>query len=419
MYDVIVVGARCAGAPTAMLLARQGHRVLLVDRAAFPSDTVSTHWLGLEGTRTLRRWGLLEAVLATGCPPVRGRTLTLEDFTLGGTAPNWGDLPGAVGPRRTVLDTMLVRAAIAVGAEFRPHVTFEEVLWDDGRVRGMRAHVKGGGRFEEAARLVVGADGKHSAVARAVGAATLREEPVLTFGYYSYFADFPMDGIEGGTFPERGRFIVAFPTNDGLSVVFLQAAIADFPAFRADIPAGYWRTMALIPEFAARLREARRVEPFRGSADLPNFLRQAWGPGWALVGDAGFCRDPLPARGIRDAFDAAERLATAADAGLSGRLPLDEALARFQRERDTAVLPALESTCRRARFPHFPPALFQLRAALRGDQELTDYYIGVGFGTVRPEEFLARAPEPIGALFAASREQGALGGYRRMQAIGG
>jgi flavin-dependent dehydrogenase len=142
-YDAIVVGARCAGSPTAMLLARRGHKVLVVDRATFPSDTVSTHLLHPPGVASLRRWGLLERLTATGCPPIGTYAFDFGPFTISG-APGTGDTPLAYGPRRTVLDKLLVDAAAEAGAEVREGFTVEQVILEDGRVTGVRGHGRDG-----------------------------------------------------------------------------------------------------------------------------------------------------------------------------------------------------------------------------------------------------------------------------------
>jgi 2-polyprenyl-6-methoxyphenol hydroxylase-like FAD-dependent oxidoreductase len=166
-YDAIVVGARCAGSPTAMLLARKGYKVLVVDRATFPSDTVSTHIVHPPGVAALRRWGLLDRLVATGCPPIDTYAFDFGPFTLAG-APGTDEAPVAYGPRRTVLDKLLVDAASEAGAEVRERFTVEEVVVEDGQVTGVRGHGRGGRTVTERARVVVGADGRHSLVARAV-----------------------------------------------------------------------------------------------------------------------------------------------------------------------------------------------------------------------------------------------------------
>ena len=181
----------------------------------------------------------------------------------------------------------------------------------------MRGQSAGGAVSEERGKLVVGADGMHSLVARAVEAPAYRERPSLTCAYYGYWSNLPTSGVE--LYQRDGRMIITFPTNDGLSVVFVEWPHAEFPAFRADVEGGFARTLELVPELAERTRAARREEPFAGTADLPNFFRKPYGPGWALVGDAGLHRDPITAQGIADAFRDADLLAAAIDDGLGGR----------------------------------------------------------------------------------------------------
>ena len=163
-YDAIVVGARCAGSPTAMLLARAGYRVLVVDRTSFPSDTISTHQVHPPGVAALRRWGLLDRLAATGCPPIDTYAFDFGPFTISG-APGPDEDPLAYGPRRTVLDHLLVNAASDAGVEVREGFSVEEIIFEDGRVIGIRGHRQGGRTVTEHARIVVGADGRHSLVA--------------------------------------------------------------------------------------------------------------------------------------------------------------------------------------------------------------------------------------------------------------
>src|SRR5688572_15732522 len=176
MYDAIVVGARCAGSPTAMLLARKGYRVLIVDKATFPSDTVSTHLIHPPGVSALERWNLLDRVIATGCPPIHTYAFDLGPFVLSGS-PGRKDSPVSYGPRRTVLDKLLVDAASEAGAEVREHFAVDEVVIEDGRVTGIRGQDKGGRPVEERARVVIGADGMNSTVAQAVSAEQYNEKP--------------------------------------------------------------------------------------------------------------------------------------------------------------------------------------------------------------------------------------------------
>ena len=326
-YDAIVVGARCAGSPTAMLLARKGYRVLVVDRSTFPSDTVSTHFIHAPGVDALRRWGILDKIVATGLPPGRHLLVRLRtDHHLGHTTPAGGSST-AYAPRRTVLDTLLVDAASAAGAEVREGFTVDEIVIEDGEVTGIRGRDRDGTTVTERARVVIGADGANSRVARAVEPEQYNDKPILQAGCYSYFADLPVNGFEITIRPDRGW--AALPTNDGLTLVVLGWPYAEHTAFKADVEGNFFKTLELSPAFAERVRSATRVDRFHGSP-VPNFFRKPYGPGWALVGDAGYTKDPITAQGISNAFRDAELCAEALDATFTGRQSFDDAMASYQ-----------------------------------------------------------------------------------------
>ncbi|MGH2708947.1 MAG: NAD(P)/FAD-dependent oxidoreductase, partial [Actinomycetota bacterium] len=340
-YDAIVVGARCAGSPTAMLLARKGFKVLVVDRATFPSDTISTHLVHPPGIAALKRWGLLERLTATGCPPISTYSFDFGPFTISG-APGAADIPVAYGPRRTVLDKLLVDAASEAGAEVREGFTVGEVLIENGRVTGVRGHSKGGPSVTEYARVVIGADGWHSRVAKVVHPVQYHEKPQLLAGYYTYWSGLPTDGrFETYIRPDRG--FAAWPTNDDLTLVIGGWPFAEFEANKKDIEGNYLKMLELAPPFAERVHAARREARFVGTA-VPNFFRKPYGPGWALVGDAGYNKDFITAQGIHDAFRDAELCATALDEAFSGARCFDVAMGEYQSTRDEHVLPMYEFT---------------------------------------------------------------------------
>jgi flavin-dependent dehydrogenase len=362
-YDVIVVGARCAGAPTAMLLARKGYRVLLADRATFPSDSMRAHLIRGGGSACLARWGLLDRVLATNCPPVCRTVLDLGDGPLSQPAAAREGFPVLCCPRRFVLDALLLDAAAEAGAVVEAGCLVEELLWENDRVVGVRARTKRGPASARA-RLVVGADGQHSFVARSVGAPSYRSAtPAMSCCYYSYFADLPLEAAEIAYVADR--FLAAVPTNAGLALVAVAAPIDEFPAFRGDIAASFYQSFDRAPWLQERVLVGRRVERWRGTADVPNFFRRSHGPGWALVGDAAHHQDPITAQGISNAFIGAELLAEAIDAGLGGALPLTEALAGYERQRNEAALPIYAEALDRAAFNPFSPEVYALRVAAR------------------------------------------------------
>lgn len=396
-YDVIIVGARCAGSPTAMLLARKGHRVLLVDRAEFPSDTLSTHMIHAPGVAVLDHWGLLDRVTATGCPPIERYSFDLGPVTIAGRPrPYEGNATGFA-PRRTVLDKILVDAAREAGAEVREHFNVDEVLIEDGTVVGIRGHGADGQQALERARVIVGADGRNSHVARAVEPEAYHEKPRLLWSYYTYFSGLPVDGFEVHFRPGRGW--ASSPTNDGLTLVVVGWPYAESGTFKSDVEANYLRTFELLPEFAERVRAAKRVEPFNGGA-VPNFFRKPYGPGWALVGDAGYNRDPITAMGITDAFLGVELCATALDESLTGARSYEDAMADYQHQRDLQVTPMYEFTTDLARLEPPPPETQQLFGALEGNQDAMDDFVSVNAATLSPAEFFA--PDNVGRIMGAA-----------------
>jgi 2-polyprenyl-6-methoxyphenol hydroxylase-like FAD-dependent oxidoreductase len=396
-YDAIVVGARCAGSPTAMLLARKGYKVLLVDRATFPSDTISTHLIHPPGVAVLKRWGLLDRIVSTGCPPIDTYAFDMGPFVIAG-APGTEHAPVSYGPRRTVLDKVLVDAASEAGAEVREGFTVEDVLSEGGRAIGIRGHSKGGHAITEHARIVVGADGLHSLVARAVGPEQYNEKPPLEASYYTYWSGLPMSGRFEGY--DRGeRSWAAWPTNDGLTLVIVGWPFAEFDTNKTDIEGHYMKAFERAPAFEARIRAARREERFVGAA-VPNFFRTPFGPGWALVGDAGYNKDFITAQGISDAFRDAELCASALDASFSGTRAFDAAMRAYQSARDQHVLPMYEFTCQFASFTPPTPEMQQLFGAIHGNQVAMDGFVRMFAGVTSPAEFFSK--ENVGQILAAA-----------------
>ena len=397
-YDAIVVGARCAGSATAMLLSRKGYRVLLVDRAEFPSDTVSTHVIHATGIASLRRWGVLDQIVASGCPPIDRYSFDFGPFTIAGTPRAVAGSSTAYAPRRTVLDKVLLDAAAAAGAEVRERFTVEDVVFDDdGSVVGVRGHREGGPTLVERARVVIGADGRNSRIAKAVHPEQYNEKPMLMWGYYSYWSNLPVDGFETTVRPNRGW--AAAPTNDGLTMLVAGWPAAEAGAYKADVEANFMKTLDLAPDFAQRVRGAKREERFTGGG-VPNFFRRPFGPGWALVGGAGYTRDPITAQGITDAFRDAELCAAALDDSFNGIRPFAEAMAGYQQTRDEQVLPIFEFTTQLATLAPPPPELQQVLGAVHGNPSAMDDFVSVTAGSVSPLEFFD--PANIGRIMEAA-----------------
>jgi 2-polyprenyl-6-methoxyphenol hydroxylase-like FAD-dependent oxidoreductase len=387
MYDAIIVGARCAGSPTAMLLARKGYRVLLVDKATFPSDTMSAHFVRIPGIARLKRWGLLDKIIDSKCPPISTLSIDLGPIALSGTPPPVDEVAMAYAPRRFVLDKILVDAAVEAGAELREGFLVEEVVMDGDRVTGITGRHPGGRSVKEKARLVIGADGMRSLVARSVQAPTYQAIPTLTCAYYGYWSGVPLAGAE--IFLRPNRMFITFPTNEHLTGIYVACPRSEFHDFRADLRGNFLKTLDLVPHFAERVHQGKQEERFVGTADLPNFFRKPFGPGWALVGDAGYHKDPYAAQGIMDAFRDVELLVEALDAGWSGRQPLDEALATYERQRNELALSPYEYNAQGASMKPRPPEMLQLLAAMQENQEQTNRFLGIPEGTTSVSEFFS------------------------------
>jgi flavin-dependent dehydrogenase len=395
-YDVIVVGARCAGSPVAMLLARKGYRVLVTDRATFPSDTVSTHIVQPLAVAALARWGLLDRLTSTGCPPVHTYAFDFGPFTISGS-PGTVESPVAYCPRRIVLDKLLVDAAAEAGAEVREGFTVDEVVFDAGRVVGIKGRSRGGDSVTERAKVVIGADGWHSVIAEAVRPERYSEKPPLLTVYYSYWSGLPIDGrFETYIRPRRGFAAVA--THDDLTLVAGGWPHSEFAANKHDVEGNFLKMLQLAPRFAERVHSATREARFAG-ASLPNYFHKPYGPGWVLVGDAGYMKDSITAQGIHDAFADAERCAVALDRTFAGAQSFDDAMADYQRERDARVGPMYELTCQLATLEPPPPEMQQLFGAIAGNQKAMDGFVQMNAGTISPAQFFA--PDNIAAIMSA------------------
>jgi 2-polyprenyl-6-methoxyphenol hydroxylase-like FAD-dependent oxidoreductase len=387
VYDAIIVGARAAGAATAVLLARKGLRVLALDRASFPSDTLSTHQIQLPGVARLAAWGLLEKVVASHAPPTRRVHFDQSGIVLDGRFPTFDGVDAVFSPRRTVLDAILVEAARAAGVEVREDVIVESLVRSDGRVSGVRGREKGGRAMVESARLVIGADGKHSLVAREVGAPAYHERSPRSMACYAYWEGVPVEG--GEIYGRPRRAIGAWPTNDGLLLTYVAWPIEEFGAFRTDVAGNLQATLDLAGDLGERVRAGRRVERIRLTPDLPNRFRRPYGPGWALVGDAGLVLDPITGQGIGDAFRDAELLADAVEAGLGGGRPIEDALKAYQRSRDRRIRPMYDFTLDLAALRPLPAPGRVLFESLVGKQAEIDRFLGVLTGAVPIRSYLS------------------------------
>ncbi len=397
-YDAIVVGARCAGSPTAMLLARPGHRVLLVDRATFPSDTLSTHVIQAPGVGALRRWGLLDQVTGTGCPPIDSYVFDFGPIAFVGTPPPADGGSTAYAPRRHLLDTILVRAAADAGAEVREHFTVDDVVVEDSVVTGIRGHGPGGRTALERARVVIGADGLHSRVARTVGAEAYLTKPKLQFGYYTYWGDLPLRGFHVVSRPDRGWG--AIPTNDGLTLVVVGWPITEAHAYRADM-----RGTTCAP--STRCRSGARGSGARpGSSRSPVAACRTSSAGstgragrWWATPATRRTRSPRRACLTRSVTQSCARAPWTRCS--RGERPFGEAMADYHEARDAHARPIFEFTTQLATLAAPPPEVQELLGAVSGHPAASDAFAGVIAGTVSPAEFFAR--DNVAAIMGPGR----------------
>jgi flavin-dependent dehydrogenase len=356
-HDAVIVGARAAGAATALLLARLGHDVVLLDRAVFPADTMSTHQIARTGVVQLHRWGLLAAVLDSGAPAIRQVTFTTDDVSVVRTIKDKAGVDLLVAPRRYILDTLVAEAAERAGAGVRYGVTVSGVRRDDsGRITGVFGVGPDGDAVAFDARFVIGADGLRSRVARSVGANTIEDRGDSGAVQYAYYHGLDWNGIE--LIVADRALTGVFPTHDGEACIWVCRPSADAHQARraATSPEeAFTTTLAhTAPDLSARLRSARRTSAVIGMLRTPNLIRQAHGPGWALVGDAGYHRDAVTGHGISDAYRDAELLADAVDQALRGETDEAIALASYQQQRDTALREIFDLTCALASYPPVP-----------------------------------------------------------------
>ena len=332
-YDAAVVGARVAGAATAMLLARAGLRVLLIDRSEYGADTLSTHALMRAGVLQLHRWGVLRRVIEAGTPPVTRTTFHYGDDTVAVPIEPRHGVDRLFAPRRTVLDRLLADAAMNDGVHVRYGMRLTDLVRTAGeRVVGIVALDESGSPRTIATDVVIGADGLRSSVARQVGSEPYRLGRHASSSVYGYWSGVEVDGYHWHYRPGVSAGVI--PTNDDETLVFASVPAARYQAvFGRGAADGYLNVLReAAPELASHVAGATlrsRLTAFSGQV---GHFRQSHGPGWALVGDAGYFKDPITAHGISDALRDAELLAGAVAAGTS------TALADYQRERDELSL---------------------------------------------------------------------------------
>src|SRR5262245_36655581 len=387
MYDVTIVGGRVSGSALALDLARSGLSVLVLDRAHFPSDTLSTHQLQVSGVARLAELGVLDRVLETGAPPTRRIRFHAGRAVVDAPAPTVAGIDFMFSPRRTVLDQILVDAAREAGAEVREGTSVDGLLRDDGRVTGVRTRDRSGGREAEIpARLVVGADGRRSTVARLVGAREYDPRPAATVASYAYWDDFPFDG--GEMHSGAGWVAAGWPTNDGQVLTFVARPAADWDLVRRDPETALLDVLDRAGTLGKRVREARRAGPVRSTNDTSATHRESGGPGWLLVGDAGLVIDPITGLGMSHGLQDASRAARTVRALLGGQHE-SRALRSHCKERDAETKASYEFTAGLTTLRGTDPAAEQLFQAIAADPAVGTRFLAAISGAEPVDSFFS------------------------------
>jgi 2-polyprenyl-6-methoxyphenol hydroxylase-like FAD-dependent oxidoreductase len=372
-----------------MLLARAGYRVLMVDGARFPRDKLSTLYVHQPGVAFLKRWGVLDAVLATGCPPIERVVYQMDDVRLEGCSWPVDGVRAALAPRRYLLDSILAASAVKAGAEFRDGCTVTDLLYEGDRVVGVTFRTQEDGSVEERARLVVGADGMNSRVAALAGAPVAIEHPILTCAYYTYWSNVAVAPAQFEVHGVAGRLVGAVPTNDGLTLVTTYFPQAEFARVRTAAQHNYLTTVrAVAPDLYQRISEGTQVDRLYGCGTQRNFFRVAAGSGWALVGDAGHHKDSITALGMTDAFRQAQLLVDTVSDGLHDEPRLREALRRYATRRDEILMEGYESTLAMARL--HPKRQLRMLQAITVDSALVECFFATLAGACPSTELLSR-----------------------------
>lgn len=397
MYDVIVVGARCAGAATAMLLARDGHRVLMLDKDARDVEMKhSTHYVQAPGVAKLRKWGLLPA-LEAACPDFNIYDFDLGTVRITGTPPTVDGDSRAFCPRRLVLDPILVAAAEHAGVEYRPSTPVVDLVWRDERVAGVVALAPSGAREAIAARIVIGADGPSSTIAKRVAAAHYHEAPAQQVTAWGYWAGISSDRLAFTSRPGLGLY--TGPTQRDCTMVGVNWAMPTYKSLSGETRDNYHATLAALdPALAERLRTAELTEPLR-LGSTRNFLRVPHGPGWVLVGDAGHKKDPCTGQGISDAFIDADECSAVVAGALRGEVDIDAGLRDWHAARDARLVPMHHMTIQMAHFAAPSEQEAMLYGAIATDAVATTEFLGLLSGATRPEAFFA--PDNLARLAGA------------------
>lgn len=391
--DVVIVGARCAGSAAAIAFARAGRTVVVVDSARFPSDTLSTHLLWPAGIAEVVALGAEQRVLALGAPRLRTAFAAGAGQVVRAPFTPVRGVDYAMCVRRTGFDAALVATARAAGATVYESTRVIDLLHDGNRVVGVRAVDRSGVTSEIRARLVVGADGRRSTVARLAGAATpYRSKPSGRDCYFAYWRDARPEWRSTAAQWRTGELLgTAFPSENGAVLSLIQPPVQPGGAHTRHAAQRYLEMIAAMPELAARLEGSDLLGRVRSATDITSYFRHSSGPGWVLPGDSGHFKDPVTAQGMRDAMRYGRLLGEYAAPVLDDARALDRALARWERRRERECLPMYQWTNRLARGTEMSPLEVQLYRSGAADPRLAGLALDVMTRARTPDELLTPA----------------------------
>jgi 2-polyprenyl-6-methoxyphenol hydroxylase-like FAD-dependent oxidoreductase len=406
--DVVIVGARCAGTAAAVPLARAGHKVIVIDKAKFPADTMSTHVLVPNGVQELQFMGALQKILALD--PAKSRYLTLHDqdgLEVKERFKPFSGIDYGLCIPRDQQDVLLVDAAREAGADVRERTAMTEVVWRDGRAAGVRCKTREG-EYEIQAKLVIGADGRRSRVAAEVGAWVPYRASRNGRGFAFRYVDDPQGGDAPSAFQifrSHGNQVLVLPSCPvGRTLVVNMTDAAKIPGIRADPEAGWQEMLDLDPALNERVGDAKNMSRLRSTDDLSAYYRCSSGPAWALAGDAGHFKDPVTGNGMRDALKFGRLLGEAATVTLHDPAALDVALRDWEAARDADTISTYHWGNRESRPGPSTPLVREVLRTFSGNDapNLSDT-----FNRARPIEAIITPGRMFKGLINALRAPGA------------
>ena len=344
IFDAVIIGGRVAGALTAAFLAQAGHCVLVLERARFPSDTISTHFFRAPTFRAFQKAGILDQVLAAA-PRLTVNYNVIDGIVFPEPVDEPADFPFYMCLRRIVLDAILYEAVRRLpNVDFRIGARAREILFDSGRAAGV-VWTEDGQQQQADSRLLIGADGVRSFVARQVRPEVQHSDPIRRVMYYAYYRNMSHQDGPAAEFHYAGNTLAyVMPIDSGLTMLAVSAPIETFRAFKKDPEGRLVAELTGMPEIAPRLGGIQRQGPVRGSGSIPGYVRVPFGPGWVLAGDAGMVMDPWSGQGIDHAAVQAGHLAHQADLYLKGESSWEAAMGAYHRDRDAALLKSYRQT---------------------------------------------------------------------------